>query len=104
MYASYDSQALLDEYASLGSEKGLFSDDKLYALAGWTYISGASADTINFEHPPFAKYLIGVLGLAFISIDTSKEARSLFHLVSAARVAFGIVLIGLRHHHSIYQI
>ena len=67
MYASFDSQALLEEYVSFGRGKGLFSDDKLYALAGWTYIRGASPDTINFEHPPLAKYLIGVSELAFMN-------------------------------------
>jgi 4-amino-4-deoxy-L-arabinose transferase-like glycosyltransferase len=42
-----------------------FTDDMLYAYAGWTYVHGLSPDQVNFEHPPLAKYLIGVSELLF---------------------------------------
>ncbi|MEM3595562.1 MAG: phospholipid carrier-dependent glycosyltransferase [Candidatus Bathyarchaeia archaeon] len=50
---------VLKEYEDFLSGRGFFSDDKLYALAGWLYVHGASPDTINFEHPPLGKYIIG---------------------------------------------
>jgi len=46
---------------------GSYSDDRLYALAGWIYVKGASPDAINFEHPPLAKYIIGLSELAFMN-------------------------------------
>jgi len=36
-------------------------------LAAWYYIHGASPDTMNFEHPPFAKYMIGFSELVFMN-------------------------------------
>ncbi|MBS7626916.1 phospholipid carrier-dependent glycosyltransferase [Candidatus Bathyarchaeota archaeon] len=50
---------VLREYENFLSGSGFFSDDKLYALAGWFYVHGTSPDTINFEHPPLGKYIIG---------------------------------------------
>jgi len=41
------------------------SDDELYALAGWLYIHGGNPIDVNFEHPPLAKYLIGLSELLF---------------------------------------
>jgi dolichyl-phosphate-mannose--protein O-mannosyl transferase len=86
-HQSFDSQALLEQYASFELGRGFFSDDKLYALAGWTYIRGSSPDTINFEHPPFAKYLIGLSELAFanhtvLGLITSVLTLIVLYLVS----------------------
>jgi dolichyl-phosphate-mannose--protein O-mannosyl transferase len=41
------------------------TDNDLYAWAGWNYVHGLSPDKLNFEHPPLAKYLIGLSELAF---------------------------------------
>ena len=64
-YIQFEPKVILEDY-SISLHKGtVFSDDKLYALAGWRYITGNTPDTINFEHPPLAKYLIGLSELVF---------------------------------------
>jgi hypothetical protein len=58
------------EYIQRGERSralGSFSDNKLYAHVGWLYIHGLSPDIINFEHPPLAKYLIGLSELVFMN-------------------------------------
>ncbi|MGQ9469974.1 MAG: glycosyltransferase family 39 protein, partial [Nitrososphaerales archaeon] len=47
------------------SSKPSLSDANLYALAGWEYIHGASPHILNPEHPPLAKYLIGLSEIIF---------------------------------------
>ena len=37
-----------------------FNDEKIYIIAGNKYICGIAPYYINFEHPPLAKYLIGI--------------------------------------------
>ena len=49
---------------SNSSSLGL-SDANLYALSGWEYIHGLSPNIINPEHPPLAKYFIGLSEIIF---------------------------------------
>jgi hypothetical protein len=58
---------ILEEYEEFLLGRGFFSDDKLYAVAGWSYVHGASPDAINFEHPPLGKYLIGLSEIFFMN-------------------------------------
>ncbi len=86
-YTQFDPKVILEEY-DISIHKGtVFSDDKLYALAGWRYITGTTPDTINFEHPPLAKYLIGISELIFmnqalLSLIFSVFTLSLVYLIS----------------------
>lgn len=41
------------------------SDSELYVYAGFAYWKGEDPTTINFEHPPLAKYLYGIAYLLF---------------------------------------
>mgnify|MGYP007042367236 CR=1 FL=1 len=65
----FDYPALEQRYknwmAGLGNTEWFIGDNDLYAYAGWRYVKGASPDEINFEHPPLAKYLIGLSCLVF---------------------------------------
>jgi predicted membrane-bound dolichyl-phosphate-mannose-protein mannosyltransferase len=79
-YIQFDPKIILEEY-DISIHKGtVFSDDKLYALAGWHYITGATPDTINFEHPPLAKYLIGLSELIFMNQALLSLIISIFTL------------------------
>lgn len=40
-------------------------DSELYVYAGFAYIKGQDPTTINFEHPPLAKYIYGLSFLLF---------------------------------------
>jgi predicted membrane-bound dolichyl-phosphate-mannose-protein mannosyltransferase len=64
--APFDPASLQIAYNSVqAGHPARFTDDMLYAYAGWTYVHGLSPDQLNFEHPPLAKYLIGVSELLF---------------------------------------
>lgn len=46
--------------------KGGIGDDGLYAFAGYFYLfKGGDVSSVNFEHPPLGKYLIGLSILVF---------------------------------------
>ena len=45
------------EDQTLGFEK--IDDSTLYIYAGFSYLNGQDPTTINFEHPPLTKYLLG---------------------------------------------
>jgi len=49
----------------IGNANWFVSDSDIYAIAGWKYVNGATPDDFNFEHPPLAKYLIGLSELVF---------------------------------------
>jgi len=66
-YGSFSPQTMSEEYSLLIQGRSIPSDDKLYALAGWHYIHGTSPDTVNFEHPPLAKYMIGLSEALFMN-------------------------------------
>lgn len=67
--ATFDFSALEYRYQKWMAEPGnlnwLISDSDLYAYVGGRYVKGVSPDEINFEHPPLAKYLIGMSILVF---------------------------------------
>jgi 4-amino-4-deoxy-L-arabinose transferase-like glycosyltransferase len=64
--APFDPASLQKAYNSVqAGHPTTLTDDMLYAYAGWTYVHGLSPDNVNFEHPPLAKYLIGVSELLF---------------------------------------
>ncbi len=46
-----------------GKRTTYISDWDLYAYAGLLYIHGVDPSSINFEHPPLAKYIIGLSSL-----------------------------------------
>lgn len=49
------------QYVKGELSKGGIGDDGLYAFAGYYYLfQGKDVTTVNFEHPPIGKYLIGV--------------------------------------------
>jgi hypothetical protein len=58
-------EAMGKEYESFLHGGSFFSDDKLYAWAGWLYIHGHLPNEVNFEHPPLAKYFIGLSEVVF---------------------------------------
>jgi len=73
-------------------------DADLYALAGWQYVHGVSPDKINFEHPPLAKYLIGVSEVLFGNQNMLSAIFGAVTLVVAyltSRRMFGPSLFGL---------
>jgi len=73
-------------------------DADLYALAGWQYVHGVSPDKINFEHPPLAKYLIGVSEVLFGNQNMLSAIFGGLTLVVAyltSRKMFGPSLFGL---------
>lgn len=55
--------ALVVHYAGTGSGPGLprYGDEDVYIECGVSYLGGAPPIECNFEHPPLAKYLIGLL-------------------------------------------
>jgi hypothetical protein len=66
-FTQYQPEIIEKQYLEFIQRGGIFSDSKLYAYVGWLYIHGASPDAINFEHPPLAKYLIGLSELVFMN-------------------------------------
>lgn len=65
-----DTQSLEKKYAQSQYILGEGSvhkidDDTLYAYAGSAYIRGEDPTSINFEHPPLAKYMFGLSYLMF---------------------------------------
>ncbi|WP_455369896.1 phospholipid carrier-dependent glycosyltransferase [[Eubacterium] cellulosolvens] len=85
-YIQFEPKVILEDY-DISIHKGtVFSDDKLYALAGWRYITGTTPDTINFEHPPLAKYLIGLSELLF-------KNQAMMSLIFSVMTLFFVYLI-----------
>lgn len=98
--------------ANPGDLNWFINDSDLYAYAGWNYVHGTSPDEINFEHPPLAKYLIGlsivffnnqnIIGAALgvfsllILYELSKKllGRSLFSLVPVYMLSLERIFIG----------
>ena len=65
----FDYPALEQRYnnwmGDMGNMNWFISDSDIYAYAGWRYVNGATPYDFNFEHPPLAKYIIGLSELAF---------------------------------------
>ena len=54
------------QYVIGNASKGGIGDDWLYAFAGYYYLfQGGDVSSVNFEHPPLGKYLIGLSILFF---------------------------------------
>ena len=66
-YTDFQPEIFLEEYTKFSQGQGFYSDDRLYALAGWMYVHGTSPDKINAAHPPLAKYMIGFSEFAFMN-------------------------------------
>jgi hypothetical protein len=92
-YTSFEPEILLEEYANSTLGRGLLSDDKLYTLAGWMYVKGASPNTINFEHPPLAKYMIGFSELAFRNPAIFGLIVSVFTLLAVYLISRKVVTL-----------
>jgi len=76
----------------------LLGDNDLYAYAGGKYVRGASPDEINFEHPPLAKYLIGLSILVFNNPNVPSVVLgilSLLVLYELSKKLFGASLFAL---------
>ena len=67
--------------ANPGDLNWFMTDSDLYAYAGWNYVNGASPDEINFEHPPLAKYLIGLSAVFFNNPNVIGAALGVFSLL-----------------------
>lgn len=81
----FDYLALEERYrnwmANPGDLRWFITDSDLYAYAGWNYVSGVSPDKINFEHPPLAKYLIGLSAVVFSNPNAIGVALGTFSLL-----------------------
>jgi hypothetical protein len=76
----------------------LLGDNDLYAYAGGRYVRGASPDEINFEHPPLAKYLIGLSTLIFNNPNVLSAVMgilSLLILYELSKKQLGVSLFAL---------
>lgn len=59
-YAYYSDRYLNSQYVKSQAATYIIDDYDLYAFSGYYYISGGEVARVNFENPPFAKYLIGL--------------------------------------------
>lgn len=57
------------------------SDAELYAISGWSYIHGLSPNMINPEHPPLAKYFIGLSEIIFTNPSTMSFIFSILTII-----------------------
>lgn len=55
----------LSQYILGEASPAKVSDSELYVYASFAYMKGEDPTTINFEHPPLAKYYYGVFSLLF---------------------------------------
>jgi len=66
-YANVQSRLSSMEKGETLSVENLVFDPEVYALAGWLYIHGVPPSEFNFEHPPLAKFFIGISEVVFHS-------------------------------------
>ena len=66
-YANVQSRLSSSEREETSSIENIVFDPELYALAGWLYIHGVPPSEFNFEHPPLAKFFIGISEVVFHS-------------------------------------
>jgi len=71
------------------SESKVITDEDLYAWAGWVYVHEGQLATVNPDHPPLAKYLIG-LGITLFG------DRMYMSLIFGFGLAIIIYLLGCR--------
>lgn len=102
------------QYVLGPASKGGIGDDGLYAFAGYYYFSQkGDVSSVNFEHPPFGKYLIGlsiflfhnenvinIIYFFFLLLITYKSAFIILRDKLLASVAVFLVSVGplLRDH------
>jgi len=79
-YANVQSRLSSIEKGETPSVENLVFDPELYALAGWLYIHGVPPSEFNFEHPPLAKFFIGI-------------SEVLFHSPTSMNAFFGLVTL-----------
>lgn len=60
----------------------VMTDQQIYALAGWLYIHGSDPTAVNPEHPPLAKYMIGVGEEALYSVIVASLAAGLVAILA----------------------
>jgi predicted membrane-bound dolichyl-phosphate-mannose-protein mannosyltransferase len=73
------------QYVLGTGSKGGIGDDGLYAFAGYYYFfQGGDVSSVNFEHPPLGKYLIGL-------------SLFLFHNENVINILYFIALLGLSY-------
>lgn len=109
LFTRYDTEAAAQEYNNskyvLGEKGQPMSDDTVYAFAGYAYMSGVPPTQINFEHPPFVKYLYGaairwfgspswvvMASLALVAVCFVKLAHELYGTRVGIVVALGAYL------------
>ena len=98
----FDHVALEERYKNHMADPGnldwFLSDSDLYAYAGWRYVTGTSPDEINSEHPPLAKYLIGISEVLFNNpnaIGVALAVSSLLILYKLSKRLLGRSLFAL---------
>lgn len=64
-YNYYADRYLHSQYVEGEGSKYILSDFDLYSYAGYFYVTGGDISRVNFENPPFGKYLIGLSILLF---------------------------------------
>lgn len=86
-------------------QKFIIRDQDLYAYAGWFYLTTGKIETINIEHPPLGKYLIGLsilifdnqnliqipFGLAFLCLSFLLAQKILKNIYLAVLVPLGLL-------------
>jgi len=85
LLTGFDYPALERRYENWMKDPGnlewFIGDNDIYTYAGWKYVHGASPDEINFEHPPLAKYLIGLSAVVFNNPNVIGAALGVFSLL-----------------------
>ncbi|MGQ9719252.1 MAG: glycosyltransferase family 39 protein [Nitrososphaerales archaeon] len=76
---------------SNSSATSLSGDAGTYALSGWAYIHGSSPHIINPEHPPLAKYLIGLSEVLFTNQMTMGFIFGMLTIVVVYLISRGVL-------------
>ncbi len=87
------------QYVKGPASEGGIGDDGLYAFAGYYYFfQGGDVSSVNFEHPPLGKYLIGLSILLFNNeniINLIYYAFLLFFTYKLAKMILRSVLLSV---------
>jgi len=79
-YVNVQSRLSSLERGEILSIENFVSDADVYALAGWLYVHGVPPSEFNFEHPPLAKFFIGI-------------SEVLFHSPTSMNALFGLAML-----------
>jgi len=92
----FDYPALEQRYnnwiGDIGNVNWFISDSDIYAIAGWKYVNGATPYDFNIEHPPLAKYLIGLSELVFGNQNTMSVIFGVLSLLIVYGLAKKVML------------